>query len=135
MKGEQIFEKISELKEKFREFFQQRKQMSALENYSQIQRFTDTEEEVFSTIKYCMKGAFLEDEDADWISRKLNRLQINYLDWAHRTKWLKEQIAAAQIQKPKILQTFFEFAPKQSNVFVPMELLASKTPKRYSARI
>lgn len=121
MKGEQIFERISELKEKFRDFFQQRKQMTALENHALVKEFTDAEQEVFSAIKYCMKGSFLEDEDADWMARKLNRLQINYLDWAHKTKWLKQQIEAGKApKKPVVVQTMFDFKPATQHTYVPI---------------
>lgn len=137
MKGEQIFEKMSELKEKFRDFFQQRKQMTALENHSCVQHFNSAEQEVFEVIKYCMKGSFLQDEDAEWISRKLNRLQINYLDWAHKTKWLKEQIETGkEKRKPVTAQSVFDFiAAQKLPVQVPTELLTSQNNSRMSARV
>jgi len=110
MKVEEIFDKIDDIKEKFRDFFQQRKKVTALENHALVRFFSRAETEVLSTIKFCMKGSFLQDEDADWMNRKLDRLQINYLDWAHRTKWLKSEINRKRAPiKPIPIQTFFDF--------------------------
>jgi len=130
MLGEQIFERIADLKEKFKEFFQQRKQMTALQNHSMVKRFTDSEQEVFGAIKYCMKGSFLEDEDAEWITKKLDRLQINYLDWAHRTKWLKEKIESEKPKHAEIYQTFFDFAKTSQNLYIPPNITKPKPGAR-----
>jgi hypothetical protein len=131
MLGEQIFERIADLKVKFRDFFQQRKQMTALQNHSMVKKFTDSEQEVFGVIKYCMKGSFLEDEDAEWITKKLDRMQINYLDWAHKTKWLKQTIQSEQPKKaPEIYQTFFDFAQASQNLYVPPNAIKPKPGAR-----
>lgn len=135
MKNQSIFDQISTLKEKFKGFFQQRKQITALENHALVRRFTDVETEVLSTIKTCMKGSFLQEEDAEWMNRKLDRLQINYLDWAHRTKWLKGQLQEGKAPtKPVILQGVFDFTPKPSPIHIPVELLAV-SKSQISARI
>ena len=136
MKNQSIFDQISTLKEKFKGFFQQRKQITALENHALVRRFSDVESEVLSTIKTCMKGAFLQEEDAEWMNRKLDRLQINYLDWAHRTKWLKDKIQANKVApKPVIIQTFFQFDRKPQTPHVPVELLNQANAIQKSARI
>lgn len=136
MNGEQIFEHMAELKIKFKDFFQQRKQMTALENHSIVKAFNEAEREVFGTIRYCMKGAFLEDEDAEWIAKKLKKLEINYLDWAHRTKWLKEQLNQAQsAKKPKIIQTtMFDYLPKHPTMQVPVQVMAKQIKPKYTVR-
>jgi hypothetical protein len=136
MKGEYIIDKISDLKSKFQNFFQHRKQITALENHSLVKKFSDAEQEVFGAIKYCMTGSFLHEEDATWISSKLNRLQINYLDWAYKTNWLKSQMGAnRKPRKPEYVQTFFDFSKKQPTPNIPVELLASQPSTQISARI
>ena len=127
MLGEQIFERIADLKVKFKDFFQQRKQMTALQNHSLVKRFTAKEQDIFDTVKSCMKGSFLEDEDAEWITKKLDRMQINYLDWAHKTKWLKQTIQSEQPKTgPEIYQSFFDFAKASQNLYVPPQAIKPK---------
>jgi hypothetical protein len=135
MKPEQIFDKISELKEKFKTFFQQRKQVSALENHALTRRFSSAEAQTLSTIKFCMRGSFLHEEDADWMARKLDRLQINYLDWAKKTKWVKAQFAQSKVaMRPSIIQTFFDFDKKTPTLNVPVELLNATKAIQKSVR-
>lgn len=127
MDVEEIFANIKSLQTKFSNLFKQRKQLRALENYSAVKAFSRAEHKVFSAITYCLKGEFIQPEDADWISTKLEKLEINYLDWTHKTKWLKEQMA---LKAPVPSQVYFDFCKEPPIPFaVPTHLLV-KAPKR-----
>jgi hypothetical protein len=128
MKKEYFFEKITDLKTRFKSFFQHRKKIAALENFTENASFPHRN--YLTLIKGCMTDGFLEDKEADFLDHMLNKYELNYLDWAHRTKWLKGQIAARQTFKPLATQVFFDFDKKQSPVNVPIELLAAKTQQR-----
>lgn len=123
MQNENYFQKVVYLKERFADFFQHRKKLAALENHGQVRVFSVPETHMLSTIKVCMKGAFLEEEDVEWMTKKLNKLHLNYLDWAHKTKWLKQEIASKQSKKVQTEQATFDFAPKEIPVQVPVNLL------------
>lgn len=137
MKMPDIFNKLGEFKEKFKSFFQQKKQVMALENYDYVKAMNVEEKQILTTIKFCMKGSFPKEEDQTWIDSKLNRLQINYLDYAHRTKWVKSQFTRNQeLKKPqKIspLQTTFDFS--RAGLSIPIELLAQKQAAEFKARV
>lgn len=136
MTSEKIFGKISDLKQKFKNFFQQRKQIAALENYSRVKKFSVAETVVMDTIKFCMKGQFLEEEDNKWIQGKLKRIEINYLDWSHRTRWLKQEIEKRKVDQPApVSHQPYSFDREFPQLQIPIELLIENQKARISKRI
>lgn len=136
MKMPDIFNKLGEFKEKFKNFFQQKKQVMALENYDYVKAMNVEEKQILTTIKFCMKGSFPKEEDQTWIDSKLNRLQINYLDYAHKTKWVKSQFnrrPEPKLQKVSPLQTTFDFS--NPGMSIPIELLAQRQAAAFKARV
>ena len=126
MKKEFLFDKLSELKDKFKGFFQHRKKIAALENYSSAGKFYH--KNYLSLVKECMNEGFLEEQESSFLDHMLQRYELNYLDWAHRTKWLKNEIKQKQAQqKPRIIQEFFNFDRKDTPVNVPISVLMAKT--------
>ena len=86
-----IFDKISQLKVKFKSFFVSRKKLKALENYSSCAPFKYRES--LSLIKRCMEESFLNEKGVAFMDSMLDEYHVNFLDWAHRTKWLKGEMA------------------------------------------
>lgn len=122
MKKENFFEKLADLKNRFSNFFQHRKKVTALENYSVSDKFHHKKYLVL--VKQCMQDGFLEQEESEFLDHMLKKYEMNYLDWTHRTKWVKGKMAEMAPQKPKPVQTYFDF--KQPACMVPAELLAQK---------
>lgn len=126
MKTESLFDKISELKEKFKNFFQHKKKVTALDNFSVDMRFAHTSYVLL--IKDCMKQGFLDQEESSFLDHMLGKYEINYLDWAHKTKWLKNEMKfrGEEKQKNRPAQQFFNFERAIPQVNVPVELLLPK---------
>jgi hypothetical protein len=122
-----LFDKVGDLKEKFKRFFQQHKKIKALDNFSSVVPFSNkVDEQCFKIVKSCFDYSFLDDEQERFLTHMLSKLEINYLDWAHKTKWLKEQIAARQdAQRASTQQLYFFDLDKLRNptLDVPIEIL------------
>ena len=124
-----LFDKVAELKEKFATFFQHRKKLKALENYSSAIPFQHRK--YLYLIKNCMEDGFLHQEEAQFLDHMLKKYEVNYLDWAHKTKWLKEQIATLTKAEPEPIKQYVMFnepaAPKYN---VPLEILNKQINKQ-----
>lgn len=125
MRKELLFNKLSDLKEKFKSFFQHRKKVAALENFSVDSSFQH--KNYLPLVKACMNEGFLGETESGFLDYMLNRYEINYLDWAHKTKWLKRQMheKAMKAMPPIQAQVFFDFDKKRTPVHIPVELLAT----------
>jgi hypothetical protein len=119
MHRENLFEKTEQLKSLFKDFFQHKKKVAALENYAQMAG-TDYKSEL-QLIKSCLKTRFLSKKGADFLEELIDEHHVNYLDWSHRTKWVKSQIAEQQLKADPIQQIFFDFRP---DVYTPAQLIA-----------
>lgn len=75
-----------------------------------------------------MNDGFLDDEEARFLEHMLRKYELNYLDWSHKTKWLKNQIRSMVSKKPPEAQFYFEWdrTPKMP-MEVPRELLSNQT--------
>jgi len=102
-----IFDRIPELREKLNGFFQHRKKVSALDNYSSCAQF--------SLIKRCLRDAFLDEKESGFLDYMLVKYEIEYLDWAHKTRWLKAKMARMALKQPETPQISFDFE-KRLNV-------------------
>lgn len=94
-----LFDKISDLKEKFKNFFQHKKKMQALDNYSSVAPFQHKDYLVL--IKRCMADGFLGEKEAEFLCYMLEKYELNYLDWSHKTNWLKGEMNKLSANYPK----------------------------------
>ena len=126
MQKESLFDKVFELKDKFKSFFQHRKKIIALENFSSAGKFPH--HNYLGLVKECMNEGFLGERESEFLDYMLGRYELNYLDWAHRTKWLKKEIQEKQddARLAVATQTFFNFDRKETSMNIPVQLLKSK---------
>jgi hypothetical protein len=82
-----IFDKVLELKEKFKSYYQHRKKLRALKNYSQVAPFMDQKKLVL--IEGCLNEGFLTEAGTTFLGELLDNYKVNYLDWSYKTRWLK----------------------------------------------
>lgn len=126
MHRENLFERTDVLKPLFSSFFQHKKKVRALENFAEAEVVTYTNE--LSLIKSCLENRFLSKKGSDFLEELLEENRVNYLDWSHRTRWLKSQIQARKRERaelPKIQQAFFDFARPQPQV--PLSLFRRRS--------
>jgi hypothetical protein len=134
-----LFDNISDLNQKFKNFFCHKKKMHALDNYSNCAPFQH--KDYLMLIKKCMADGFLGEREADFLCYMLDKYTLNYLDWAHKTKWLKEEMAKLAANYPKDEPKKAEQLPlfdydrlKVTNAAsVPFEMLAQRKQVRASA--
>ena len=123
MVREDFFEKIGELKNKFFGLFQQHKKLKALENYSEGEGGFH-HRNYLTLVKKCMNDGFLGDQEANFLDYMLSKYEVNYLDWHHRTRWVKSLIASKKSARPKEQQQLFGFyRPNQIPVNIPTHIL------------
>lgn len=132
MRKENLSEKITDLKLRFAEFYQHRKKAKSLENYSINPKFSH--KNYLQLIKGCLGDGFLEEVESKFLDHMLKKYQLNYLDWAHRTKWLKrkmQEVDSPKSKKAAPIQTFFPFMKSDPPVHVPITIVAgaTKTPE------
>ena len=136
MLTENLFDKVSYLKDRFKSFFVHKKKVAALENYASCMPVRYLDE--LRLIKLCMASRFLTEKGAAFLEEILDEHQLVYLDWAHKTKWLKSQMAARKPKRtadPKQLMLFDLDSKRQSTpIDVPLELLAA-SQSRMAARV
>ena len=121
-KKENLFEAIGILKQKFMSLFQQEKKVKAIETFTEGAPFPHRN--YLNLIKECLNDGFLEDKEAGFLDHMLTKYEINYLDWSHRTKWIKQQIASRKAERPKQIQATFAFEARPPQVAIPTHLIA-----------
>lgn len=126
-----ILEKVDMLKQKFKHFFTHKKKLRALENYSEVAEFHH--KDYLPLIQKCMEDGFLGQAEGDFLGHLIDRYQLDFLTWAHRTKWVKEEmsrILTANQKKNDIQLTMFNFEQmrKESIKKVPVNLLPKSKP-------
>lgn len=101
MSSTYLFDKIPDLKEKFKNFFSHKKKMQALDNYSYCAPFQHRD--YLLLIKKCMLHGFLGEKEADFLCYMVEKYAINFLDWSHKTNWLKQEMnkLASNFPKPE----------------------------------
>jgi len=128
-----LWDKIVHLKNQFKSFFQHKKKIAALENFSQAAPFPH--KKYLGLIKLCMNDGFLGDKEADFLDHMIDSCRINYLDWAHKTPWLKREIQERSERNPFEEPLMFDFE-KQTDLptGVPLHLVgAAVSPARMRA--
>ena len=138
MKSNEIFSKIFDLKEKFKKFFSHKKKLQALDNYSSVAPFQH--KDYLLLIKKCMADGFLGEKEADFLTYMLEKYEINFLDWSHKTRWLKEEMKklSEQYERPRAIQPFlFDFDKSEHSVGanVPFEILAQQQKQLLARRV
>jgi len=129
-----IFDKITEFKEKIVNFFQHRKKVRALENYSSVAPFHHRK--YLMLIKSCMKNSFLDLQEERFLDHMLSKYQIKYLDWTYQTKWLKKEMRQIAAKRPPQPQILFNFDKQATTpLVIPVQILASKGVIRPMRRI
>ena len=133
-----LFDKTSELKEKLKLFFRSKKKLSALENYSACAPMKH--KHYIALIGECAKTGFLGDKETDFLAYLLDKYHLNYLDWAHKTMWLKSEMQRVKAQhapKPRQVQgQFIDFDKIQTiSANVPFEVLAAQQKARLGRRV
>jgi hypothetical protein len=108
MTASSIFDKALELKEKFRKFFSSKKKLKALMNYDAVVPMKH--KTYLNLIKRCSDDGFLGEKEADFLSYMIDLYNIDYLDWSHKTKWLKGEIA-------RLTRKDLERLPEQFDLF------------------
>jgi hypothetical protein len=130
-----FFDKIGELKEKFKRFFYHKKKLQALENISSVIPFQH--KDYLILIKRCMDGGFLGEHEADFLSYMIDKYfsEQNFLDWTHKTRWLKGEILrlSGQFDEKQFKQmTMFDFDKAAlPTPHIPVELLGSAQKRPY----
>jgi hypothetical protein len=136
MAMECLFDKVSELTDKFKRFFQQKKKVAAMENFSSVGNVPQKSRNFLMLIKTCLNDGFLDQEDADFLDRMIRKHELNYLDWSHKTKWLKEKMNSMVQNPPPIPkpQMYFDFDKKPATPNYPIELF-NKNNTQPGARV
>lgn len=121
-----LFDKFAELKEKFKSFLFHKKKLQALNNYSQVTQFPHRK--YLPMIKAAMDDGFLGEKECDFLGYLLQKYELNFLDWCHRTRWLKSEMRRiAHNVKPKVVEQPLLFdldKVAKTPVNIPLEMLA-----------
>jgi ATP-dependent Clp protease ATP-binding subunit ClpA len=123
-----LFERIVEFKNKLSGFLSHKKKLKALQNYSQVVHFVH--DDYLTLIDRCMSDGFLGDKESDFLDYMLDRYEVNFLDWHHKTKWIKSEMKRLtrenfqQREEPfqEKQLTFFDWKPAAFNV--PTHIIA-----------
>lgn len=130
MSGETLFDRLEEFKEKLDNFVVHKKKLYALNNYSEVVPFQH--KDYLILIKRCMADGFLGEREADFLCYMLEKYKLDFLEWSHRTPWLKKEmsrLAANYVtEKPAVAtQTLFDFAKiAHEKASLPFDLMAQK---------
>ncbi len=94
-----LFNQVAELTEKFKHFLRHNKKLKALENFSQVIPFYH--KDYLLLIKRCLKTGFLDEQEAVFLNHMVDKyfVQYHFLDWTHRTPWLKQEMRQLQAEK------------------------------------
>lgn len=123
MQTESLLDRLVELKDRFKSFFQHKKKVAALENFSETDKFCHRT--YLDLVKHCMNQGFLGDKESDFLDHMLNRYEINYLQWSHKTRWIKQQISQNRTSRAETIQQVFPFSRQHAPVHVPIEILGN----------
>lgn len=135
MNEEYIFNKTNEFKNRFQRLTRNQKEVRALENFSTISYFPHRHH--LTLVRACMKNGFLDDPTCQFLSHMLKKYDVDYLDWSHKTPWLKREMAqiiqnAQKRVKPP--QICFDFDKKAKvPIAIPTEVLMGKRIGFYKA--
>lgn len=130
MASQSLFDQISEMRVKFQGLYGHQKKLRALQNRCDVVPFQHNGYLIL--IKNLLRDGFLDHETARFLDHMVSKYfeSEDYLNWAHKTRWLKGRMEdlRKQQEKPRLVQTdMFEMAKKRfSTPNIPVEIL-SKT--------
>jgi len=130
-----IFDKVSELKDSFKKVFQHKKKIKALENYSSSAKFSHAD--FLPLLKKCMEYGFVGQEESAFLEFLLNKYQVKYLDWCHKTQWLKQKMEEMQKESrpEKCVQlTLFDKQREHATPEIPLEVLSMSSKVAFSQK-
>ncbi len=132
-----LFDKLPDLKEKFKIFFLSKKKMQALDNYSTCAPFQH--KDYLNLIKRCMSDGFIGERESDFLCYMLEKYAVNFLDWAHKTNWLKAEMVRLAANYPKEERVeakkveqlpLFDYKKAKSAASVPFEMIARQSRQK-----
>lgn len=96
-----LFDKLEEFRDKFQHLYVHKKKVLALENLSQAVVFQHND--YLLLIKRCMRDGFLTVEENKFLVYLVGKYfsDRNFLDWTHRTPWLKQEMRRLSRANPK----------------------------------
>lgn len=109
-----ILDDVQTLKEKFSHYRQQKKQLRALELYASVAPFQHAH--YLFILRECVEGTFLGQKEADFLDHMLEKYDLNYLDWSHRSPWLKREMVRVRDECKAAVQLTM-FGEKRSDSF------------------
>src|SRR5580692_4803922 len=131
-----LFDKAREFSCKFKNFFKHKKKLLALQNYSDAVPFHH--KDYLILIKRCMADEFLGEQEANFLTHMVDKyfVQYSYLDWTHKTKWLKDEMGKLSKQyeakRMKQLEMFdLSKVPGVSASRMPLSLMTKSHVNQY----
>ena len=140
MSGTYLFEKVMKIKDEFKKSFIHKKKHRSLENYSSVVVLPEEQQAAISLLKHKLKTGFLSDRLSSFLDAFLEDHELNFLDWAYKTKWLKEKMRAMKQQevyaKP-VQMTMFDYPQMRQYTIpnVPLEILSQIKTVHHGARV
>lgn len=105
-----FLDNIPELKNKFDKLHVHKKKIKAIEIYTDVQPINQQDKDYFEILKRCVKRGFPTEMHEQLIKFLLDEYHVNFLEWSHRTKWLKQKMnkMREENRKPQYVQKTFE---------------------------
>lgn len=132
-----LFDKLDDFREKFKHLYVHKKKVLALENLSQAVEFKHNDYLIL--IKRCMRQGFLTQEENSFLVYLVGKYfsDKNFIDWTHRTPWLKQEIRRLSRENPKrtpVQQDMFNWSKmqEQARSATPVMPLTPKPAQRYA---
>lgn len=137
MSSTYLFEKVMKIKDEFKKSFIHKKKHRSLENYGSVVVLPEEQQAAISLLKHKLKTGFLSDKLASFLDAFLEDHDLNFLDWAYKTKWLKEKMDAMKqpLAKPEQL-SLFDYTPLRQYTMpkIPVEILSQMKTVHHGAR-
>lgn len=126
MENTNPFEKTDELQRKFYNLVGHKKKVKALENYSEVGTFKHND--YLLLLRKCISEGFLGEVEADFLTYMIKKYDVNFLDWSHKTKWLKEEIErlgrlSFQMQQYHEFKKYHDYVKAQPTQSMPASMV------------
>lgn len=127
-----LFDKLENFREKFQHLHVHKKKLLALDNLSQAVPFQHNDYLIL--IKRCMRSGFLTQEENSFLTYLVGKYfsDKNFIDWTHRTPWLKQEIRRLSHANPKrtpMQQDLFNWNKLQEQVRSAAPAMPLNIPK------
>ncbi len=126
MNNLQLFDDFYKLEEKFCNFFRHCKKVKALDHFSSVSPFDHRD--FLSLIKKCLKDAFLDNKEADFLEHLITKYELNWREWAHKTPWLKRQMSKMMSESLQKSQMMFDYSKvAKPAINIPVNMISRKS--------